>query len=826
MADALLAAAEPPGPDLSDGDSKALQPADDQGCAPSVAPAGEKQKVPRWVPTDEARQRMESVYQQHKFPTLVMREQLSSELGATLRQIQVWFQNRRQRDQRMANDPMMGAMAWTTRHTPQAAIPVTGNPSCPCAYPIARATPGGYSAMGVASGCSSVGMPQPYGGASPGVGGYPPHHAGSLHDLSPAAGQPMAPMAASPHANSHAAAPHHGSASHVPTPAQASPHLGMTTLSPVASAVGAMSPVAPAVGAMPPPHGLPMPSRPPPPPHLATIDPASQGQESSHAAVAAAAAIAAAAAAAGARDSVHAYLRHLSAGQHQAAQLSLALGRVGGTPPTQSQLVPSPGYCGAAGGATSAGVAGAHPDPTSAYAALPRPFAPKGPQGPQAASCCPPTDPSHMGAEESGWFRAPASDQWAQDTRLHRSAVHVAHAAHVVPHDPAHDGRSADYAVDAHAQSTRHPHPQAFGATAHAPPDYADPYAAPRAGVWPGVRDAPQQYTMQHHAAPRVGAPHGLPPPDMRDSTAHHHHLSSLRPTYPRPGTELHAPSQLAPPQQSTHYGGAHSIADATAAANSLLQASTTATEAPHAAQLAGPQAGYLNSSLGIGMSPATTEMTNVVSVQSSPAVCSCNPSPAVPTPPHYLRGNAPLSYSVGAHQGYADPGNGHVACGFVERAGGFVERAPPVAPPIATHGYSVRLGSTGGDMVTDRGNGGHVGEGAAAPAGSVGMEQGGADDIGNDGLLGPLSVDDSLAGLTPLLTPVFSAAIMTEMGSRVEPAGGWTERGGGAQPSASVHEGVSGPGADGGGGDSSRFKRMRRTAPLSGHTPAPGPGS
>ena len=101
MADALIAAAEPPGPDLSDAGSKALQPAVDQGCAPAAAPAAEKQKVPRWVPTDEARQRMESVYQQHKFPTLVMREQLSSELGATLRQIET--KNREASEEQLVN---------------------------------------------------------------------------------------------------------------------------------------------------------------------------------------------------------------------------------------------------------------------------------------------------------------------------------------------------------------------------------------------------------------------------------------------------------------------------------------------------------------------------------------------------------------------------------------------------------------------------------------------------------------------------------------------------------------------------------------------------
>ena len=43
---------------------------------------------------------MHEAYQQSRFPPTTVRERLCKEVGGTMRQIQVWFQNRRQRDQR------------------------------------------------------------------------------------------------------------------------------------------------------------------------------------------------------------------------------------------------------------------------------------------------------------------------------------------------------------------------------------------------------------------------------------------------------------------------------------------------------------------------------------------------------------------------------------------------------------------------------------------------------------------------------------------------------------------------------------------------------
>ena len=52
----------------------------------------------RWSPTAPQLRRLGESYEKTRFPTVEMRRALANELGVTPRKIQVWFQNRRQRE--------------------------------------------------------------------------------------------------------------------------------------------------------------------------------------------------------------------------------------------------------------------------------------------------------------------------------------------------------------------------------------------------------------------------------------------------------------------------------------------------------------------------------------------------------------------------------------------------------------------------------------------------------------------------------------------------------------------------------------------------------
>ena len=68
--------------------------------APDVPFAHKKARAQRWSPSDAAKHLLEATFVTCQFPGLEARDQLAAEIGCTNRQIQVWFQNRRQRDQK------------------------------------------------------------------------------------------------------------------------------------------------------------------------------------------------------------------------------------------------------------------------------------------------------------------------------------------------------------------------------------------------------------------------------------------------------------------------------------------------------------------------------------------------------------------------------------------------------------------------------------------------------------------------------------------------------------------------------------------------------
>lgn len=57
-----------------------------------------KARRPRWTPSEEARALLETIFSADSFPTFTVRNQLAEQLGIDSRQVQIWFQNRRQRE--------------------------------------------------------------------------------------------------------------------------------------------------------------------------------------------------------------------------------------------------------------------------------------------------------------------------------------------------------------------------------------------------------------------------------------------------------------------------------------------------------------------------------------------------------------------------------------------------------------------------------------------------------------------------------------------------------------------------------------------------------
>lgn len=57
-----------------------------------------KTRRPRWTPSDDAKALLETIFSADAFPTFAVRSKLAVQLGIDCRQVQIWFQNRRQRE--------------------------------------------------------------------------------------------------------------------------------------------------------------------------------------------------------------------------------------------------------------------------------------------------------------------------------------------------------------------------------------------------------------------------------------------------------------------------------------------------------------------------------------------------------------------------------------------------------------------------------------------------------------------------------------------------------------------------------------------------------
>jgi len=127
------------------GDWELPHPAE-QACAEAEAgEAGLRQ--PRWCINRAVKAVLEEVYRLEKFPSTDMRRRLSVNFGVTPRQVQFWFQNRRQRDRKVLREhsaSMLSAQAGA----PSAALA----PPWPQGYPYPCCPPNFYSCPGTVPG--------------------------------------------------------------------------------------------------------------------------------------------------------------------------------------------------------------------------------------------------------------------------------------------------------------------------------------------------------------------------------------------------------------------------------------------------------------------------------------------------------------------------------------------------------------------------------------------------------------------------------------------------------------------------------------------------
>ena len=99
--------------------------------------AQEHQREPsrRWVPTEKDKIYMEGVYSHISYPSLGKREELAARVKATERQVQVWFQNRRQREKVIDGGAKKARVAQGGAPSPDGsmAVSIAHTLACACA---------------------------------------------------------------------------------------------------------------------------------------------------------------------------------------------------------------------------------------------------------------------------------------------------------------------------------------------------------------------------------------------------------------------------------------------------------------------------------------------------------------------------------------------------------------------------------------------------------------------------------------------------------------------------------------------------------------------
>lgn len=88
----------------------------------------------RWTPSEAGKALLETIFKADSFPACAVRQQIAAELGVDSRQVQIWFQNRRQRQKRDRAAAGPADISKTGAHPPPACGPLAPatHPYPPC----------------------------------------------------------------------------------------------------------------------------------------------------------------------------------------------------------------------------------------------------------------------------------------------------------------------------------------------------------------------------------------------------------------------------------------------------------------------------------------------------------------------------------------------------------------------------------------------------------------------------------------------------------------------------------------------------------------------